>query len=315
MDLITSQFGYRSSSLDVAEGIDLRGRHALVTGATSGLGVETGRALATAGATVHLPVRDTVRGHAVVDELTRDLPGANFVLGAMDLGSVASVRTYAATLTGPLDILVANAGIMATPAGRTVDGFELQLGTNAIGHYVLVTSLLENLRRASDGSRVVMLSSIAHRIAGVDFDDPHFTTRPYDPWVSYGQSKSACSLLGVALTAHFADDGLFANAVHPGGIMTGLQKHMTEEEIRSRGWVDEHGEPNPLFKTPAQGASTATWVATSPDLAGVGGRYFEDCQEAKPWDASSPMTGVMPHALDPDSAQRLWELCAGAVSN
>jgi NAD(P)-dependent dehydrogenase (short-subunit alcohol dehydrogenase family) len=314
MALITSPFGYRSRALDVVDGVDLGGRHALVTGATSGLGVETARALAAAGATVHLPVRDLSRGQAVVDELTRDLPTARFIVGEMDLGSIASVRAYAATVADPLDILVANAGIMATPAGRTVDGFELQLGTNAIGHYALVTALLDNLRRASNGARVVLLSSIAHRLAGVDFDDPHFTTRPYDPWVSYGQSKSACSLLGVALTAHYADEGLFANAVHPGGIMTGLQKHMTDEEVRSRGWVDENGVANPLFKTPAEGASTATWVATSPALHDVGGRYFEDCQEAKPWDASSPMTGVMPHALDPDAAQRFWELCQAAVA-
>jgi NAD(P)-dependent dehydrogenase (short-subunit alcohol dehydrogenase family) len=315
MSLITSPFGYRSSALEVVANIDLRGRHALVTGATSGLGVETARALAHAGATVYLPVRDLERGRAVVDQLTRDIPSARFVLGEMDLGSLTSVRTYAATVEQPLDILVANAGIMATPAGRTVDGFELQLGTNTFGHFALVTSLLSNLRRASDGSRVVMLSSIAHRIAGVDFDDPHFTIRPYDPWVSYGQSKSACSLLGVALTAHYATDGLLANAVHPGGIMTGLQKHMTDDDIRSRGWVDDQGVANPLFKTPAEGASTATWAATTPALAGVGGRYFEDCQEAKPWESSSPMTGVMPHALNPDAAQRLWELCQKAVAD
>lgn len=314
MSAITSPFGYRSTAREVVAGCDLRGRHALVTGATSGLGIETARALATAGATVHLPVRDVTRGRAVVDELTRDLPTAHFVVDEMDLGSVASIRHYAATVNTSLDILVANAGIMATPPGRTVDGFELQLGTNALGHFVLVTSLLANLRRATDGSRVVMLSSIAHRLAGVDFEDPHFVIRPYDPWVSYGQSKSACSLLGVALTAHYADDGLFANAVHPGGIMTGLQKHMTDEEVRARGWVDENGVTNPLFKTPAEGAATATWVATSSALDGVGGRYFEDCQEAKPWDASSPMTGVMPHALDPNTAQQFWELCEAAVA-
>lgn len=306
---ITSAFGYHSRALEVIEGVDLTGRRALVTGGASGIGAETSRALLQAGADVIVAIRNRAQGEAFLDTLATPLRD-RAALVSLDLATMASARSVGeliATDGKPLDILITNAGVMATPYGVTADGFESQFGTNHIGHFVLTSALLPALKRAN-GARVVALSSSAHRRSDIDFEDPNFTNRPYDKWVAYGQSKTANALFAVELTRRFADDGIYANAVMPGGIMTGLQKHMPMEEQRAAGFFTEDGEVNPMFKTTEQGASTSVWAAVGSELQGVGGLYLENCQEAGPMDLSMPFMGVMPYALDPERATALWSL-------
>jgi NAD(P)-dependent dehydrogenase (short-subunit alcohol dehydrogenase family) len=309
---ITSPFGHHSTALQVVADVDLSGRTALVTGAASGLGVETARALVAAGASVVLPVRSRERGELAVAEIRRSHPDARLALADLDLADVASVRAFGAAFVSAhprLDILINNAAVMATPLSRTTDGFELQFGTNHLGHFELFRSLLPALR-AAGGARVVALSSIGHRRSDVDFEDPNFTRREYDKWVAYGQSKTACALFAVGVSALHGDDGILANAVHPGGIMTGLQQFLPVAEQRALGWIGDDGRVREGFKTPEQGAATSLWAAVGPELDGVGGRYLEDCAEAGPFDPAFPFAGVMAYAVDPGHAERLWELSA-----
>jgi NAD(P)-dependent dehydrogenase (short-subunit alcohol dehydrogenase family) len=294
--------GRRPTAREVVEGVDLSGRNAIVTGATSGIGVETARALAEAGAAVTLAVRDLARGRAVADEI-----GHGAAVLPLDLSDLQSVRACAAAWGDrPLSILVNNAAIMANPLTYTAAGHESQFGTNHLGHFLLANLLLANLKAGR--GRVVSLSSIGHIRSPVVFEDIHFRQRAYDPWLGYGQAKSANALFAVELTRRHAADGVFANAVMPGGIMTGLQKYMTDAEKRARGWIDEAGTPNPAFKTVEQGAATSVWAAVAPELEGVGGLYLEDCRVADPWRAEQPMAGYQPHALDPEAARRLWDV-------
>ncbi len=311
MTRITSPFGYRSDALDVVASVDLTNKTALVTGAASGIGVETARALVAAGARVVLPVRSLERGKTSRDEILATHPHADVELAELDLASLASVKRFSDNFVrehSQLHILVNNAAVMATPQSTTSDGFELQFGTNHLGHFALFNGLLPSLQRAQ-GARVVALSSIGHRRSDVNFDDPNFRNRPYDKWESYGQSKTACALLGVGITdRHGASDGIFANAVHPGGILTGLQQHLDLDEQRAMGWIDENGKVNDVFKTVTQGAATSVWAAVGPQLDGVGAKYLEDCNEALRFDPAIPFAGVMDYAVDPDSASKLWEL-------
>lgn len=308
-------FGHRTTALEVVEGIDLSGRTAIVTGASSGLGVETARALAQAGARVVLPGRSPDKlAEAVAD--IRATTGNDAVEAAeMDLGDLDSARRFADAFVesgAALHILVNNAGIMATPPRKTAQGFESQFGTNHLGHFVLTGRLLPALRKAAqeDGeARVVALSSIGHRIAPVDLEDPNFERTPYDKWVAYGRAKTANALFAVELDRRFAAEGIRAFSVHPGGIMTNLQRDMDPAEFRALGWVDENGKVNEMFKTPQQGAATATWCATAPELAGQGGFYCEDCGRAELTDVDTMMTtyrGVLAHAQDPETAAALW---------
>lgn len=304
------QFGAKSTAMDVIAGHDLTGKDAIVTGGASGIGVETVRALAAAGARVVLAARNQAQADAVAADIRSTTGSDKVEVGMLDLASLASVRAFVADYLAksrPLQILINNAGVMATPFGRTADGFETQFGTNHIGHFALATGLLPALKAAGN-ARVVALSSIGHRRSDIAWDDINFERREYDPWASYGQSKTANSLFAVGFTQKHGADGVNANAVMPGGIMTGLQKHMRDEEKRALGWIDENGVPNPRFKTPEQGAATSIYAAVSPDLEGVGGKYLEDCAIAKPWSQDAPMTGVLPYALDPGSAERLWAL-------
>jgi len=202
-------------------------------------------------------------------------------------------------------------GNPATPKTLTPQGYEAQFATNHLGHFLLAELLTANL--TAEGARVVALSSTGHLRSPVVFDDIHFERRDYDPWLAYGQSKTADALFAVELTRRLADKGVTANAVHPGGIMTGLQKHMDPADIKARGWVDEAGKVNPAFKTTEQGAATSVWAATAPELEGVGGRYLEDCQEAEPWRAELPYAGYAPYALDPEAAARLWTVSRAMV--
>ncbi|MEZ4366305.1 MAG: SDR family NAD(P)-dependent oxidoreductase [Kofleriaceae bacterium] len=224
----------------------------------------------------------------------------------VDLAKPATVRafTQAWPADRPLHLLVNNAGIMACPLTRVGPGWEAQLAVNHLGHTALTIGLLPALRR-TEGARVVALSSVAHRLASVDLDDLHFERRPYDKWKAYGQSKSANALMTLALDTRFAGDGLTANAVHPGGIITGLQQHLPVEEQRRLGFLEEDGSPSARFKTVAQGASTTAWAATAPELAGVGGRYLEDCREAC---RRSPAIAIdyAAHIMDRELADRLW---------
>ncbi|MBL8554165.1 MAG: SDR family NAD(P)-dependent oxidoreductase [Phenylobacterium sp.] len=308
-DRITSAFGARSTAREVVADHDLTGAAAIVTGAASGIGVETARALAEAGADVMLAVRNTDAGQAVADEINAAGKGRVSV-GRVDLSDLASVGAFA-TAWGdkPLDILVNNAGVMACPLTYTPQDLEMQVGTNHFGHFLLSMLLARGLMNAADegrGSRLVSLSSIGHRRSGVVFDDIHYRSRPYDKWESYGQAKTANALFAVGFNERFADLGVTANAVMPGGIMTPLQRHLSREEMIGFGWMDENGKLNDRFKTTEQGAATSVWAAVGDELEGVGGLYLENCSQAVPWSQEAPFEGVAPHALDAEAAERLW---------
>ncbi len=304
------KFGAKSTALEVIAGHDLSGRDAIVTGGASGIGVESVRALATAGARVVLATRDRAKGESAAATLRKETASAAIEFRALDLASLASVRGFAAEylkLNRKLHILINNAGIMATPLAYTVDGFESQFGTNHLGHFALTTGLLPALKAAGQ-ARIVELTSIGHRRSDVHFDDLNFHRRPYDPWDAYGQSKTANVLFAVGATERLRADSIVANAVHPGGIMSGLQKYVSREEQIKMGWIDESGTVNPRFKSTEQGAATSIWAAVASELEGVGGRYLEDCSVAKPWSSDSPFSGVMPYALDASHARQLWSV-------
>ena len=322
---IQTPFGFDSTAAEVIEGIDLSGEHAIVTGASSGIGVETARALASAGAAVTLAVRNTHAGGRTATQIS-NATGNDFVdVRPLDLADPASVAAFAGTWTGPLHILVNNAGVMALPALElTPDGWELQFATNHLGHFALAFRLHDALAAAGN-ARIVSLSSRGHLRSPVVFDDINFSSRSYDPWLAYGQSKTANVLFAVGATNHWAADGITANAVHPGGIMeTNLARHMDPEQVAqlrataaTTGATTQTINGAPIrFKTIAQGAATSVLVATSPQLEGIGGRYFEDCNEAERLEAETAGTapsGVAPYALDPDAAERLWALSLATV--
>ena len=308
-DRITSPFGAASTAQEVVAGHDLAGQKAIVTGGASGIGVETARALAVAGADVTLAVRNLEAGEAVAADINRAGKGRVSV-GKLDLSDLTSVAAFAGAWGDkPLDLLINNAGVMACPLDYTAQDLEMQIGTNHFGHFLLGALLARALMNGSVGghnSRVVSLSSIGHRRGGVVFEDIHYRNRPYDKWEAYGQAKTANALFAVGFHKRFADLGISANSVMPGGIRTPLQRHLTDEEMRGFGWVDENGKLNDRFKTPEQGAATSVWAAVGSELEGVGGLYLENCNQALPWKEGIAFAGVMPHALDPEAAERLW---------
>jgi NAD(P)-dependent dehydrogenase (short-subunit alcohol dehydrogenase family) len=299
MDRISTPFGFSSTADDVLRGVNLDGKHAVVTGAASGIGTETARALAHAGAGVTLAVRNLDAGKVVAQRITEASANRNVFVRYLDIADQHSVATFVAGWKGPLHILVNNAGIMALPSlERTSAGWEMQFATNFLGHFALTVGLRDALA-AADGARIVSLSSSANMIAPVFFDDLHFDFLPYDPVVAYGQSKTACVLLAVEATRRWARDGIMANALNPGAIATNLQRHTGGLKT-----------PVERRKTTAQGAATSALLAASPLLNGIGGRYFEDCNEAsvvrmRPTDFGG---GVAPYALDPANAERLWAI-------
>lgn len=308
-----SQFGFASTADEVLEGKDLSDRTILVTGAYSGLGRETARALAARRAHVILSGRDATKLTAAADEIAEQT-GARVDALVCDLASLASVRAAgeeARARFAHLDILINNAGVMATPFGHTADGFETQFGTNHLGHFALTRELMPLLRQGTR-QRIVNLSSRGHHIDEVHFEDLHFERRPYDKWLSYGQSKTANILFAVGLERRFGAQGIHAYALHPGGIQTNLGRHMSEadmaaliERIRKNAEASGHA-PQP-FKTIPQGAATTCWVATAEELEGRGGLYAEDCHVAEV-DDDNPVAGVRSYAVDPDKAERLWAL-------
>jgi NAD(P)-dependent dehydrogenase (short-subunit alcohol dehydrogenase family) len=315
---ITSPFHAHSTALEVIAGHELEGKTALVTGASSGLGIETARALLSAHAEVILAVRDAEKSERVAQQLRGATKNARASVLAADLGSLASVRQAAEQLRArwsKLDLLINNAGIMATPQGYTLEGFELQFGTNHLGHYLLTRLLLPALQIAAP-ARVVVLTSSGHSRSDIHFDDLNYRHRPYDTWEAYGQSKTANALFAVGLTRHVGNQGITANAINPGAISTGLQRNLSLEDLRAIGWFDEEGHQTNLldWKTPEQGAATSVWAAAGQELEGIGGRYLEDCQEAAPREPETPRShGYLPYALDPDRAERLWTLSQSLV--
>ncbi len=303
---IATGFDARSTAAEVVAGIDLTGRSAVVTGAASGSGVETARALAAAGAAVTLAVRDVDAARPVADDITATTGNTAVSVASLDLTDIASVDEFVAAWTGPLHILVNNAGVMTTPEAYTAPGWELQFATNHMGHFALALGLHDTL--AADGSaRIVSVSSSGHGDSPVVFDDLFFDRRPYDPGQAYGQSKTANVLFAVEATRRWAVDGITANALMPGGIWTNLQRHWDPDVLdRTKEMVAASGM---AAKTPEQGAATSVLLATSPALRGIGGRYFEDCHEAVVVpEIVDGISGVRDYALDPDAARRLWDV-------
>jgi NAD(P)-dependent dehydrogenase (short-subunit alcohol dehydrogenase family) len=297
--------------LEVVHGHDLRGKSAIVTGGASGIGTETVRALAHAGAHVTIGARSLDAAEKVAEQIRPEATGKVTVL-SLDLADLHSVRSFAERwlfTNDKLDLLIENAGVMALPdLQHSAEGWELQLATNVLGHQLLAVLLAPALLAAAP-SRIVCLSSIGHRRSPFHAEDPHFAHRPYDPWSAYGQSKTGNSLLAVALTDRLGYRGVTANAVPPGGIMTNLQRHMDPDAPRKMGWVDEDGNVNPRFKTVEQGAATTVWAAVGAELEGIGGLYLEDCHEAERTEDPNAMAGVREWALDPEAAAALWTLC------
>jgi NAD(P)-dependent dehydrogenase (short-subunit alcohol dehydrogenase family) len=302
-------YGADTTTDEVLAGIDLSGRLAVVTGASAGIGVETARALAAAGAEVVMAVRDLPKGEKAAAQIRESLPQARLEVRELDLASLASVRAFGKSFRADhdtLDLLLNNAGVMACPQGQTADGFDMQLGTNHLGHFALTAELLPALRKAAEGGsdvRIVNLTSRGHMRGGMNFDDPHFRTRPYDKFEAYGQSKSANILFTVELEKRLASAGIHSFAVHPGVIATELSRHLSRDDFKAMASRAPAGALT-LKSIPA-GAATSVWAATSPDLAGLGGRYLEDVGIAEPADEARTQ-GVAPHAIDADVAERLW---------
>ncbi|MBD1554450.1 SDR family NAD(P)-dependent oxidoreductase [Pseudomonas typographi] len=302
---IHSGFGAHTTAAEVLEGRDLHGVTAMVTGGHSGLGLETTRALASAGAHVIVAARDPGAARPVLAGL------GNVVADRLDLADLASVRDFAGRFlaTGRhLDMLIGSAGIMACPETRRGPGWEAQFATNHLGHYALVNLLWPALK---GGARVVVVSSAGHHQSAIRWADVHFT-QGYDKWLAYGQSKTANALFAVHLDRLGQHEGVRAFSLHPGKIFTPLQRHITQGEMVAAGWLDASGQPaDPTFKTAQQGAATQVWAATSAQLQAMGGVYCEDCEIAE-IDASEPpsFVGVRPYAADPVQAERLWALSA-----
>jgi len=311
-DRITSKFERFSKAREVVAGKDLSGLTAIVTGAATGIGVETARALAEAGADVVIAARKPDLAATAIADIEKTARGkVSFEM--LDLSEFASIRAFGERWgSRPLNILINNAAVMACPLDHTRDGLEMQIGTNHFGHFMLsvllAPALIAGAKASGRTSRLVALSSIGHVRSDIRWDDPNFKNGDYEKWAGYGQAKTANALFAVGFHKRFKDQGVTANAVMPGGIMTPLQRHLPIEEQRAMGWLDENDQPVTGFKNTEQGASTSVWAAVGEELEGVGGLYLEDCAQAVPWSKDNPRAGVMPHALNPDSAERLWAM-------
>lgn len=308
MMAVNREFGADSTTHDVLQGISLAGKRAVVTGASSGLGRETARALAQAGAEVILAGRDAARTEAAA-QWVREQSG-NPAVHAMtvDLANMASIRQFADELLQKfrkIQLLVNNAGVMACPLARTADGFEMQFGTNHLGHFLLTGLLLPALK-AGYPSRIVCLSSGGHKYSPVDFDDLNWEKRAYDKWLAYGQSKTANALHALALDRRFRDQGVRAFAVHPGVIFTDLSRHLTPDDFKAFESGEKRGQLK--IKSVEAGAATSVWAATAPELKGKGGLYLEDCHIAEPVQPGVQEHGYYAYALDPAASDRLWRI-------
>ena len=314
---IGSGFGAKTPAKDVVEGIDLTGKNIIVTGGYSGIGIEEVRALAGAGAHVTVPARRPDAAKEALADVAGDIEVAS-----MDLADLASVRTFADDYVASgraLDILINNAGIMACPLSRVGPGWESQFGVNHLGHMALALGVLPALQKAS-AARVVALSSTAHIRGDVNWEDPNYETSDYDKWDAYAQAKSANALFALGADRKWDQFGISAFSVHPGGIFTPLQRHLSVEEMAAMGWMNPDGTVPPaiqaMFKTPAQGASTATWAATTSQLNDRGGEYCEDCDIAQ---LAGPDSQRWEHArewiCDEEKANRLWEMSENMLAH
>lgn len=314
---MTTELGSKSTTDDVLSGIDLHGKRILVTGVSAGLGVETARALAARGASVIGAARDVAKANDATAEVRRaaSAGGGSFELVPLDLANLASVRACTDQLLAegkPFDVIIANAGVMATPPGKTADGFETQFGTNHLGHFVLVNRLAPLL---SSGGRVVILASSGHRFSDVNLDDPGFERTPYDPFTAYGRSKTANVLFAVAFDNRHRARGIRAAAVHPGGIQTELGRHMDHAQMTTmvntiNEQLKSEGKSPFEFKSVPQGAATSVWAAVVAPAYAIGGQYCENCHVSKVVADDAVITpvseGVRKYALDLDHANALW---------
>jgi NAD(P)-dependent dehydrogenase (short-subunit alcohol dehydrogenase family) len=315
---MATKFGAKSTTADVLAGVQLKGKRILVTGVSAGLGVETARALVAHGANVVGTARDLEKAKRATSEVSKAASesGARFEVVELDLANLKSVRAAADKLVADgrlFDVIIANAGVMATPFGKTEDGFETQFGTNHLGHFVFVNRIAKLIKV---GGRLVTLSSSGHRFSDVDLNDPNFETTSYEPFVAYGRSKTANILFAVEFDRRHGDRGVRATAVHPGGIATELARHMPDGAIEA--WVQRiqeqraaAGEPPFEFKSIPQGAATSVWAGVVASTQEVGGKYCEDCQVGELISADSQVStiskGVRGYALDPENAKALWK--------
>ncbi|MGA3348859.1 MAG: SDR family NAD(P)-dependent oxidoreductase [Candidatus Sulfotelmatobacter sp.] len=316
--LEATSFGATSTTEDVLSGLNLGGKRILVTGVSAGIGVETARALAAHGAQVAGAVRDLNKAKAATEQVRKDAAsnGGSFELIELDLANLKSVRACTDRLLAkgePFDVVIANAGVMATPFGHTADGFETQFGTNHLGHFVLVNRIASLIR---DGGRLINLSSLGHRYSNVDLEDPNFKRTPYESFVAYGRSKTANILFAVAFDRRHRDRGVRAAAVHPGVIHTELARHVDASQIEKiieqrNQQLAAEGKPPFRWKTIPQGAATSVWAGFVASAGEVGGRYCEDCHVAHLVPDSIPINtmneGVLGYALDPNNAEALWK--------
>ncbi|MCK9903765.1 hypothetical protein CC117_14280 [Parafrankia colletiae] len=301
-----SGFGWATTALEVVRTTDLRGRLAIVTGASSGMGIETAQALAVAGADLVLGVRDVAAGEAVARDVLAGAAGT-IKVARLDLSDLDAVAEFAGAVTGPVDLLIANAGVSQTPDTHLPNGLDVRFATNHLGHFRLAALLRSQL--AKRGARIVVVSSGGHKGIPVSLDDPGWRTREYSMGLAYAESKSANILFAQEATRRWSGEGIFANAVLPGTALTGLQRHHSDAQMRRIGFVTDEGTPAPMVRTAAQAAATAVWAATAPELAGRGGLVLEDCGLAKPVGPDThPWSGYDDSVADPDSARRLWEI-------
>ena len=308
-----SGFHSKTNADEITNGIDLNEKIAIVTGGYSGIGLETTRELVASGAKVIIPAKRT---EVAVQNLEGIVSKENIV--EMDLGNLNSVKKFTEDFKesfGKLDLLINNAGIMACPETRIGNGWESQFAVNHIGHFLLTKELMDTMAE-NDSARFISLSSSAHSLTGILWDDIHFQNNPYDKWMAYGQSKTASSLIAIEFHRRMVDKGVSGFSVHPGGILTPLQRHLQKEEMVALGWMDENGSPSEMaknfFKTTSQGASTTLWCATSSSLNGIGGVFCEDCDIAKRKnevdESLQRYFGVADWAVDTEEASKLWDV-------
>lgn len=306
-----NNFNHDTTTDEVLEGIDLTGQRALVTGGSSGLGTETARALASKGAEVIIAARNMEKAEEVRAQIAQTTGNDNIHIETLELASLSAIRDFAARFLAKYDrlnLLINNAGVMACPESKTADGFEMQFGSNHLGHFYMTCLIMPALLNAAP-ARIVSLSSLGHRVSPVVFDDINFENRPYDRWVSYGQAKTANSLFAIGLEKRLAGRGIHAYAVHPGVIRTQLARHLSEEDLAALQSRIESGDTQQM-KSVEAGAATTIYAATAPELEGKGGLYLEDCGIAEqiPDDDPTLPYGVRSFALDPAAAEKLWEV-------